>query len=107
MPSCRPRSPAVPNFMKTSALLLALILTLGTYAHAAPRVPDKPLTGVSMNAAKRLDARMPADGPKLAVSRSGVPMAVAARHGVPTQSERASSPDRALSGIPMALAKQL
>jgi len=93
--------------MKTSPLLLALTLMLGTYAHAAPRAPDTPVTGVSMNTAKRLDARTPPGGPKLAVSLSGVPMVVAARHGMSAPSEGASSPDRALSGIPMARAKQL
>lgn len=43
--------------MKPSALLLILALTLGIYAHALRGTSDTPLTGVSINTAKR--ARYP------------------------------------------------
>lgn len=88
-------------------LTLALTLTLGTYAHAAPAASDVPFTGVSMNVAKRLDTRTPSDGLTRPTTLSGVPMAMATRHGVSTQSGRASASDRAFSGIPMAFAKRL
>lgn len=89
-------------------LALPLTLTLGTYAHAAaPAAPDAPFTGVAMNIAKRLDTRTPSDGLTQPTTLSGVPMAVATRHGVSTQSDRTSASDRALTGIPMAFAKRL
>lgn len=92
----------------TLALPLTLTLTLGTYAHAAaPAAPDAPFTGVAMNIAKRLDTRTPSDGLTQPTTLSGVPMAVATRHGVSTQSDRTSASDRALTGIPMAFAKRL
>lgn len=92
--------------MKSSALLLTLALTLGTYAHATPGSAETPLTGVTMNTAKRLDTRTPPGGQTLPATLSGVPMAVAARHAASTQFNRTSPPDQALSGIPMALAKR-
>ena len=88
-------------------LTLALTLTLGTYAHAAPAASGVPFTGVSMNVAKRLDTRTPSDGLTRPTTLSGVPMAMATRHGVSTQSDRTSASDRALTGIPMAFAKRL
>lgn len=93
--------------MNSTSLLLSLALTLGTYAHAAPGTADAPVTGVAMNTAKRLDTRSPSDGSMQPASLSGVPMAVAARHGAVAKSERASQLDRALSGLPMVLAKRL
>lgn len=92
--------------MKPSFLVLTLALTLGTYAHAAPESADSLLTGVSMNTAKRLDALTPPNEPTQAAKPSGVPMAVAARHGAAAQPDRKSPTDPALSGIPMALAKR-
>ncbi len=92
--------------MKSSALLLALS-TLGTYAHAAPGSAVTPLTGIPMNAAKRLDARAHSDGQTQAARLSGVPMAVAVRRGAATPPDQASPSERALSGISMALAKRL
>lgn len=93
--------------MKPSTLLLPLAFTLGTYAHAAPGSPETAFTGLSMNTAKRLDTHTPPNGLTQPAKLSGVPMAVAARRGAPMQAEQASLPDRALSGIPMALAKRL
>lgn len=93
--------------MHPSSLLLTLAFTLGTYAHAAPGPADSPLTGVTMNTAKRLDMRLPSDGLTQPAMLSGVPLAVAARHGVAAQPEQASQRHRALSGIPMVLAKRL
>lgn len=93
--------------MKPSALILTLALTLGTSAQAAPGASDAPLTGISMNIAKRLDTRTPSAGLTRPTTLSGVPMSVATRHGVSTQSDRTSAPERALSGIPMVLAKRL
>lgn len=95
--------------MQSTALILtlALPLTLGTYAHAAPAASDAPLTGVAMNIAKQLDTRLPSDGLTRPTTLSGVPMAMATRHGVWTQSDRTEAPDRALTGIPMAFAKRL
>ncbi len=97
--------------MKPTALVLTLALpltlTLGTYAHAAPGASDAPFTGVSMNIAKRLDTRTPSGGLTQPTTLSGVPMAMATRHGVATRSDRTEAPDRALSGIPMAFAKRL
>lgn len=92
--------------MRSSSFILALTLTLGTYAHAAPRPGDSLLAGVSMNVAKWLDTPTPRNGLAQSVKLSGVPMAAAARHGASTQSVR-TTPDQALSGIPMALAKRL
>lgn len=93
--------------MRPSAFILSLALTLGTYAHAAPAASDAPFTGVSMNVAKRLDTRTPSSGLRQPTTLSGVPMAAATRYGAATQAYRTSAPDRALSGIPMALAKRL
>jgi|APTNR8051073442_1049403.scaffolds.fasta_scaffold64326_2 hypothetical protein len=97
--------------MQSTALILTLALpltlALGTYAHAAPAASDAPFTGVSMNVAKRLDARTPSNTLTLPTTLSGVPMATATRHGVSTRSDPTAAPDRALSGIPMAFAKRL
>lgn len=93
--------------MKPSAFILPLALTLGTYAHAAPVPSDAPFTGVSMTIAKRLDTRAPSYSLTQPTTLSGVTMAMATRHGVSTQADQTSAPDRALSGIPMALAKRL
>ncbi|WP_295637148.1 hypothetical protein [uncultured Methylibium sp.] len=95
--------------MQSTALILtlALPLTLGTYAHAAPAASDAPFTGVSMNVAKRLDARTPFNTLTQPTTLSGVPMATATRHGISTRSDPTAAPDRALSGIPMAFAKRL
>ncbi|GIX54428.1 hypothetical protein ACU6VJ_11040 [Sphaerotilus sulfidivorans] len=93
--------------MKSSSLLLSLALTLGTYAHAAPGQADAALTGVAMNTAKRLDTRLASDGSAQPPRLSGVPMAVAARHGTVPQAEVASSRGQALSGLPMVVAKRL
>lgn len=93
--------------MKPSAFILPLALTLGTYAHAAPVASDAPFTGVSMNVAKRLNARTPSNTLTQPTTLSGMPMAAATRHGATTRADRTSAPDRALSGIPMALAKRL
>jgi hypothetical protein len=57
-----------------------------------------------MNVAKRLDARAPSDGLMQAPKLSGVPMAVAARRS--TQSDQAPPSERALSGIPLTVAKR-
>jgi hypothetical protein len=92
--------------MKPSALILTL-LTLGTYAHAAPATFDAPFTGVAMNIAKRLDAPTPSNTLTQPTMLSGVPMATATRHGVSARSDRAAPSDRALTGIPMAFAKRL
>jgi len=92
--------------MKSSALTLTLALTLGTYAQAALASAEMPLSGASMNAAKRLDKRTPPSGLAQPARLSGVPLAVAARHGASMQSDRTTS-DQSLSGIPMALAKRL
>lgn len=93
--------------MKSSSLLLSLAMALGTYAHAAPGPADVPLTGIAMNTAKRLDTRSTSDISAQPPVLSGVPMAVAARHGAVPQSDRASPRDQTLSGVPMALAKRL
>jgi len=97
--------------MQSTSLILTLALpvtlTLGTHAHAAPGTSGSPFNGVSMNVAKRLDTRTPSDGLTRPTTLSGVPMAMATRHGVSTQSGRASASDRAFSGIPMAFAKRL
>lgn len=94
--------------MQSTALILtlALPLTLASYAHAAPAAFDPPFTGVAMNIATRLDTRTPSDGLTGQTTLSGVPMAMATRHGVSTQSDRTAAPDGALSGIPMAFAKR-
>ena len=93
--------------MRSSALILPLVLTPGTYAYAASRSVDSPPTGVSMNIAKQVGTRAPSVALTQSVKLSGLPMAVAARQGAATQSEQTSLPDRALSGITMALAKRL
>lgn len=97
--------------MQSTALILTfalpLTLALGTYAHAAPAASDAPFTGAAMNIAKRLDTRAPSDGLTRPTTLSGVPMAMATRHGISTQSDRTSASDRALTGIPMAFAKRL
>ena len=93
--------------MRPSAFILTLALTLGPDAHAASRSVDSPPAGVSMNIAKQLSTRAPSQALSQPAALSGLPMAVAARQGAATKSERASLPDRALSGIPMVLAKRL
>jgi hypothetical protein len=93
--------------MKPPAFILPLALMLGTHAHAAPGASEAPLTSASMNIAKRLDMRAPSDGATQPTTLSGLPMAIATRHGVSGQTNRTSAPDRALSGIPMVFAKRL
>ncbi|MBN9206158.1 hypothetical protein [Methylibium petroleiphilum] len=93
--------------MKPPAFILPLALMLGTYAHAAPGASDALFAGISMNIAKRLDTRTPPSGLTQPTTLSGVPMAIATRHGVSGQTNRTSAPDRALSGIPMVFAKRL
>ena len=97
--------------MQSTALILTLALpltlALGTYAHAAPAASDAPFTGISMNVAIRLDARTPSNTLTQPTTLSGVPLAMATRHGVATRSDRTEAPDRPLSGIPMAFAKRL
>lgn len=92
--------------MKPSALILTLAPTLGTYAQAALAPAETPRSGASMNAAKRLDTRASSADPVQPARPSGVPMAVAARHGASMPSDRTPS-DQSLSGIAMALAKRL
>lgn len=91
----------------TLTLALPLTLALGPYAHAAPATSGAPFTGISMNVAKRLDARTPSNTLMQPTTLSGVPMATATLHGVSTRSGPTAAPDRALSGIPMAFAKRL
>lgn len=93
--------------MKPFLLVITFASLSGTYAHAAPGPADTALTGIPMHIAKQLDGRPPSGAMVPAVQRSGVPMAVASRHGAATQSNLAPQLSQALSGIPMAVAKRL
>ncbi len=93
--------------MKPFLLVMTFASLIGTYAHAAPRPAETVLTGIPMHIAKQLDGRPPSGAMVPAVQRSGVPMAVASRHGAATQSNLAPQLSQALSGIPMAVAKRL
>lgn len=93
--------------MKPFLLVITFASLIGTYAHAAPDPTDKALTGIPMQIAKQLDARPQPGAMVPAVQRSGVPMAVASRHGAGTQSNLAPPLSQALSGITMAVAKRL
>jgi hypothetical protein len=95
------------EFMKPFLLVITFSSLIGTYAHAESGPADTALTGIPMHIAKQLDARPPSGAIVPAVKRSGLPMAVASRHGAATQSNLAPQPSQALSGIPMAIAKRL
>jgi hypothetical protein len=93
--------------MKPLLLATTCASLIGSYAQAAPAAVDTALTGIPMHIAKQLDARPPSGAMLPAVQRSGLPMAVASRHGAATQSNLAPQPSQSLSGIPMAIAKRL
>lgn len=93
--------------MKPLLLATTCASLIGSYAQAATDAVDTALTGIPMHIAKQLDARPPSGAMVPAVQRSGLPMAVASRHGAATRSNLAPQPSQALSGIPMAIAKRL
>ncbi len=93
--------------MNLSPFVLALGLLVASQSYAAPASTDTPLSGVPMNAAKRLDARSQSASPVAPSKLSRVPMALAVRVGGSMYPGPTSVPGHGLSGVPMSLAKRL
>ncbi len=93
--------------MNLSPFALALGLLAASPSYAASASTDTPLTGVPMNAAKRLDARSMSASPVAPSKLSGVPMALAVRLGGSMRPGPASTQGHGLSGVPMSLVKRL
>ena len=93
--------------MNLSPFALALGLLAASPSYAASATTDTPLTGVPMNAAKRLDARSQSVSPVAPSKLSGIPMARAVRLGGSMRLGLDSTRGHRLSGVPMSLAKRL